>query len=485
MKAVSAQLTGITSLERALLCLSMILFPLQIRKYVFSLGDFSEWSSFFFYLSDAVFLLLCVLWVFREGPLLVSEARKIFAAKNDPALYAVLFLAALLGSVIASPSFFLALFQWFHVVELFLFAWYFKRITQTIGVKILFGFFVFGMTVQAVMGILQFFMQHDLGLWFLKESELGPALAGVAKIAGPSSASMIRAYGLFPHPNIFAFFLTVAIFLLLYLYLEKNIAHPGLSPNALWQKNTVLFCISGAVLWFALILTFSRVALVGCVVFLSAFFVIVASRKHLKKAHSKTLVLAAVFLALCFIIPATFYRNELLHRLDVSSKEQSVQLRSYYTEVAETYVAARPLLGVGVGHFVARYKEAESPLVYFSRLLPPEKAKVLVGDGMSAGWIYKPVHNLYLLIASEAGVVGLGIMVAGIVCAIGVYIKKRHSADNFGAPEEEIFYHIARTMALFLFLLLLFHGSFDHFFWTSQQGRMAAGFILGVFSRYI
>ena len=120
----------------------MISFPLQIRKYLFSLGSFNEWSSSFIYLSDALFFLLCVLWVSREWPLMLSGAREVFLAKNKPAFFAVLFLAVLLGSVFIGASPFLALLQWIHIAEVFLFAWYIKRIARAEGIGTMFGFFL-------------------------------------------------------------------------------------------------------------------------------------------------------------------------------------------------------------------------------------------------------------------------------------------------------------------------------------------------------
>jgi O-antigen ligase len=233
------------------------------------------------------------------------------------------------------------------------------------------------------------------------------------------------------------------------------------------------------------LLTFSRVAFAGCVVFLAGFFFTVAAHSRRRDISPKALILTAIFLGVGFLFPAIALRHELADRMNISSEEQSVQLRSYYTAVAEGLIVAHPVLGVGVGHFVASYSDGESPLTYFSRSLPAEKAKDLVVDGMSKGWIYQPVHNLYLLIASETGILGIGLFVAVIVSAVGAFIKKRSTTSQADAPERKILYSIGRTMAFFLLLAFLFHGLFDHFFWTSQQGRLMAGFIFGIFFRFV
>ena len=64
--------------------------------------------------------------------------------------------------------------------------------------------------IQALVGITQFFLQHSIGFLWLKESIISPDMPGVAKIIF-NGQSYIRAYGLFPHPNILGGFLAMSI----------------------------------------------------------------------------------------------------------------------------------------------------------------------------------------------------------------------------------------------------------------------------------
>jgi len=72
--------------------------------------------------------------------------------------------------------------------------------------------------IQATIGIVQFLIQKSIGLFWLKESIISSSITGVAKIILNGDA-YIRAYGLFPHPNILGGFLIFSI-LISFLYLK-------------------------------------------------------------------------------------------------------------------------------------------------------------------------------------------------------------------------------------------------------------------------
>jgi hypothetical protein len=87
--------------------------------------------------------------------------------------------------------------------------------------------------IQSIIGIFQFIVQHSLGLFWLKESIISSQTAGVAKIIFNEN-TFIRAYGLFPHPNIFGGFLVFSIILTL-LYLKIFIPQAKQDPMPVSQ----------------------------------------------------------------------------------------------------------------------------------------------------------------------------------------------------------------------------------------------------------
>ncbi|MDO8610997.1 MAG: hypothetical protein Q7R95_10740, partial [bacterium] len=94
--------------------------------------------------------------------------------------------------------------------------------------------------IQSAIGIWQFIIQKSIGTLWLKESLISPEIVGVAKIVF-NGEKYIRAYGLFPHPNILGGFLILSIILtILYFklsHLNKNdLLHQKCSTPALQRQ---------------------------------------------------------------------------------------------------------------------------------------------------------------------------------------------------------------------------------------------------------
>jgi len=77
---------------------------------------------------------------------------------------------------------------------------------------------------------------------------------------------------------------------------------------------------------------------------------------------------------------------EVLSRFNISAGEQSISLRLFYSQTSFLIIQEYPLLGIGVGNFVWEIRQMLDLL---------------------SSWIHQPVHNIYLLIASETGLIGL------------------------------------------------------------------------------
>jgi len=69
---------------------------------------------------------------------------------------------------------------------------------------------------QAIISLIQFFLQGSIGLSGHLESKLSPFLPGIAKISLGENL-FIRGYGLFPHPNILGAFLAMGTLLTLFI----------------------------------------------------------------------------------------------------------------------------------------------------------------------------------------------------------------------------------------------------------------------------
>ena len=91
---------------------------------------------------------------------------------------------------------------------------------------------------------------------------------------------------------------------------------------------------------------------------------------------------------------------------------------------------------------------------------------------MLAPWVFQPVHNIYLLIAAETGILGL----ASFLTFLFFIFKKAWEKIKSLAGGERIYLY----SFLFIAYNFLFIGLFDHFLWDLQQGQLLFWMILGI-----
>jgi hypothetical protein len=80
------------------------------------------------------------------------------------------------------------------------------------------------LSLHACWGLLQFSLQRDLGLSFLGESRLAATFPGVANFTNSSGQKIIRSYGPYAHPNIFAGTLSLGLLMALSFLSNKHLA---------------------------------------------------------------------------------------------------------------------------------------------------------------------------------------------------------------------------------------------------------------------
>jgi O-antigen ligase len=147
--------------------------------------------------------------------------------------------------------------------------------------------------------------------------------------------------------------------------------------------------------------------------------------------------------------------------LTISFEEQAIDLRFFYNKMALSIIKEKPFLGIGIGNFVWYSQNYQVFLRAANKMLS------LVGqsDKEIPKWLFQPVHNIYLLIAVEMGLLGLvafllflGRILLGWlkVCFLPARHRLRHQVLVGG----------------FLVSCFLILGLTDHYFWTLQQGGL-------------
>ncbi|MFH0907007.1 MAG: O-antigen ligase family protein [bacterium] len=424
-------------LEKFAFYLFIFCLPFQTRKILYQWGNaFNEWTTAYLYFTDILLLLIFVLWFWRlrKERFLKNIGIGWFKDKiKSPNFWLVVFLLTSFISLSQTKNIQLGFYHWFKLLELFGLFFYLKyNFRQFFNFEQLAKIFIASGLIQSIISIIQYAGQKSIGLKFLAESPLSLEIPGVANFAS-NGVKIIRSYGTLPHPNVLAVFLFVSIFFLYFLWLRK--------PHS-FIKNC-LFLIIFYPLLLALFLTFSRIIIF---VFLlsSLIFFALCFRRHKKKVFALLCLLVILCSIFVFLILPEIYS-----RFSFSLEESSVNLRIFYNQTAFSVISEIPWLGLGIGNFVWGIKQ-----VFI--FLP--------------SWAHQPIHNLYLLIAVETGLVGLFLFLFFIWRQI------------------VLLYYSDKSLSRILFFLIIFSflfiALFDHFFWTLQQGQLVFWLVLGIMAGY-
>lgn len=372
---------------------------------------------------------------------------------------------------------------------------------------------------QSFIAIFQFILQHYIGLFCLKESLISPEIAGVAKII-INGHTYIRTYGLFPHPNILGGFLLFSITItLLYGKMFHSVKNKIVLrlPRFLKMfhvehfknlRGETMINILILIQSLALLLTFSKSAIIGITICLFYIYVLLPPREMFHMEHKNIspckrdgwgevnvlhgtilpkfysdpnrrviILIFLILINLSYLSWNNFY--PMLYN--------SIQQRVIYLNVSRGTILSNPVLGVGIGQFVLNMQ------IYFNNL---------------ELWQFQPVHNVFLLILSELGIVGLGLCIYwlyrmfhpvklsnvphGTSANHGTSVEQKLSNREVASGTKSIlqnkYNYLSNSVTLHYFkgilLGFIFIMLFDHYFWDIQQGSimlwMTAGFIAGI-----
>jgi len=283
------------------------------------------------------------------------------------------------------------------------------------------NFFVLSMFFQSILAIAQFFRGQSIGLSLFGEQLISAGISGVAKtiIHGEKH---IRSYGTFPHPNILAFFLLVALAATSYLIANSKNRH----------YKIYLYILSAFIL-LAILFTFSRVVWIMTVVFLLATLLQgkVSVKKVANVFRSRFLSISIVFLVAAVSFGAVYFWSDIWWRINPFAVSTWDSWYDRIVVIQKTFILIKEHLvfGAGAGNFVI------------------EIADLLIGYPL---WMSEPVHNTYLLVLAE---IGLG----GLVSYLFVlyYIYKGAGVVPFSFK--------------CIFWFFVFNMFFDHCFWDIRQ----------------
>ena len=108
--------------------------------------------------------------------------------------------------------------------------------------------------------------------------------------------------------------------------------------------------------------------------------------------------------------------------------------------------------------------------------------------GVFLPWQYQPVHNVFLLIWSELGIIGLAlfIWILEVVFSVKAAVSRPPATKALRAGgtvgQKKIKEYLGRDLLLFRGILLgfLFVALFDHYLWDIQQGQILLWLTMGM-----
>lgn len=285
---------------------------------------------------------------------------------------------------------------------------------------------------QTAIAIAQYFHQAPLGLRILGEQS---TLCAIAVPNGKRwifdhfvrSPNVYRASATMGHPNVLGGFLLLSILATYYL---KQV-------NWKWGLSLPFQL-------FALSVTYSRSAIFGFAIATIVFFI---------QKRDRTLALMVGFSVL---LSSILLHEQFLHRGGIVNYNQMVKdsdsIRIVHQKTALHIIQEHPILGVGYAQFSER-----------SHSFLPENSPDFVR-------VTGP-HNIYLMLASETGLISLGAFLFLIFGLIWSFYK---------APKT-----IEVAALSSIFLAFLFIGCCDLYFLIFQQGKLMFFLIAGLLAAHV
>lgn len=405
-------------LHRQFFWLLIFLLPVQLGRHFWPewtrvLGLPIDYLSPTFYLTDLlVFAILISWWEQEKKQLTINNLQ--FTIRKHWWVGAV-FLYLLVTSLLAqNPG--AALYKFIKIIEFTLLGFYVVRSNYTLS-AIRYPLSL-AVIYSSLIAIAQFIRQSTIGgvFWWLGERSFNLITPGIAK-AVVNGRLVLRPYATFSHPNVLAGFILVSLILI------------GANNQKLKWKEKIRW-VAQALGGVSIFLSFSRATwLIGS---LTGFGLLVRNWWTKKKA------MLGILLLMIFI-GGFFYRFA-----PTLSGQEAVSQRFSLAQMAIKMIKANPLAGVGLNNFI------------------PQLPNYWQQFGMTY-WL-QPVHNIFLLIAAETGLVGLLIFLWLLVLTF-----RKFTINNL-----QLIIALSAILAL---------GLFDHYWFTLQQTQLLLTIIFGLLWR--
>jgi len=395
-------------LQSIFLFLLIVSFPTQLAKHFWP-GFSYIWGIRVDYLAPAIYLsdifALTMIAIFIIQNRIWSKVR----INKVSILVRMLIIANIVFSF--NPE--ISMFKWLKILEFGLLVYVFSIYKfRDIKKEVILPLLVSTVFISLI-GIMQFFRGSTIGgiLYFLGERRFSILSPGIA-LVDIYGKEFLRAYSTFPHPNSLAGFLLVAGILVMYL-----------GKGLRFLLIPLLVCF---------LFTFSRGAFIALFVVITLYVFRSIKRGLTDKTIYMVLLPILIITAIQFFWPGNI----------INFDNIKISERLYLIDIAKTLVIKNPIFGIGVNNFIL-----EIP-----KYISYEKS----------GWLLQPVHNIFIRILVETGMLGL------ILFFIMIY------KSLFEALKTK------KEYLVIALIIILVTGLFDHYWLTLQQNMLLGSLVLGL-----
>lgn len=419
-----------------LLYLILFLLPWQTR-WIITPGQLNngawEYGTISLYGLDILIILTLILFLFSfHRPSFTLASLK----KNLPLSLFLIYLLILLPVSLAVGLTALKLF--FFILGLSVV--YLLRHSSLSSTKAIISF-LGGAMLSGLLGLWQFFTQQSfsstwLGLALHQADTLGTS---VVEAVAPDGLleRWLRAYGSLDHPNMFGGLMAVSLLLTFFLWLHRQ------SPE---KKIVSAFLLLSLIVFSAgTLVSFSRAAWLGAAL---GIIMLIISYRPPHKTKWKELVAALVLIVLVKGLILSQYYYLFTPRLQTNTRLEQISITERESTLHEglQLLAKQPLQGFGFGTYTLALHDTL--------------------DSKKLNWYYQPVHNTFLLLAVEAGIVGL---------ILGIWTLVSYLCSLYKTLSKT-----SRPLLLALSLALLITATFDHWLLSLHFGLLFLGVTLGL-----
>lgn len=284
-----------------------------------------------------------------------------------------------------------------------------------------------------------------LGIWqYLYQDISASTVLGIAAqhpwLRGPSVIEhglyrVLRAYGGFPHPNIFGGWLAIAISILPFLLIR--------SKTSLHRIGVLLF---GALALMTLFVTYSRSAWLAAAIGFSLSWIVVWLRSSHAVSRFRLLSFSLILvcsLAFCIVTQWDHFitRFSSTERLEIWSAVSREKAGQESIEAAKQ----RPLFGWGQGAALAGVSAVRSEDAVWKTVAP------------------EPPHAIPLVVFLETGIVGF----AGIFILWILLLRRERIRVELKKFRHTVLYIVHPVLLTAIVL-----SFYDHYFWTTWSGQV-------------